>query len=80
MKEGRTAMDRNEIESPSHYTDGGIETIDYISAKGWAEGYCAGNIIKYVSRAGKKDPDKKLTDLYKARWYLDRLIREVEGG
>lgn len=60
------------INSPSHYTDGGIETIDYIEAKDL--GYHLGNVVKYVSRAGKKDPEKTLEDLKKARWYLERQI------
>lgn len=63
------------VNSPLHYTQGGIETIDYIEAKLSDEefgGYCRGNILKYISRA----PDKNgLEDLRKARWYLDRLIR-----
>ena len=63
------------INSPSHYTDGGIETIDFIEAKGL--NYHLGNVVKYVSRAGKKDPAKKLEDLKKARWYLER---EIEKG
>lgn len=63
--------------SPSHYKAGGIETIDYIEAKlgvDGAYGYCIGNVIKYISRAGKKDIDKELEDLKKARWYLDKAI------
>ncbi len=62
------------INSPSHYTDGGIETIDFIEAKGL--NYHLGNVVKYVSRAGKKDPAKKLEDLKKARWYLEREIEK----
>lgn len=61
---------------PAHYTDGSIEVIDYIEDKGL--GYHLGNAVKYISRAGKKDPAKKLEDLRKARWYLDRYI-EREG-
>ena len=66
------------INSPSHYTDGGIETIDFIEAKGL--NYHLGNVVKYVSRAGKKDPAKKLEDLEKARWYLEREIGRVQDG
>ena len=63
------------VNSPDHYTSGGIETIDYMAAKltsGEFRGYLKGNIIKYVSRSGKKDDD--LTDLKKAQWYLNKLI------
>ena len=60
------------VNKPSHYTDGGIETIDFIEAKGLD--FNLGNAVKYISRAGKKDPSKKVEDLEKARWYLNREI------
>ena len=59
------------IASPPHYT-GPVETIDAIEA--WGLNYRLGNVVKYISRAGKKDPSKRLEDLQKARWYLDREI------
>jgi hypothetical protein len=59
------------VNQPAHYTDGGIETIDFIEAK--QLGYNLGNVIKYVSRAGKKGD--RLQDLQKAQWYLTREIR-----
>jgi len=62
------------VNHPPHYTDGGIETIDYIQAKLTPEefrGYCLGNSLKYVSRAGMKGNFAE--DLSKARWYLDRI-------
>jgi len=70
------------VNHPPHYKDGGIETIDYIEAKGLS--YNLGNVVKYVSRAGKKNPDpltvkdSKLQDLKKALWYLSREIETVE--
>jgi len=63
------------VNAPPHYTDGGIETIDYLEAKLSEEafcGYCVGNVFKYLSRAGKKGDD--LTDYAKAQWYLNRLV------
>lgn len=63
------------VNSPSHYTDGGIETIDFIEAKLGSEGFlgfCLGNALKYISRAGKKDNLEQ--DLSKAIWYLKRAI------
>ena len=60
------------INHPSHYTDGSIEVIDYIEDKGF--GYHLGNAIKYISRAGKKDPSKETEDLRKAVWYIERYI------
>lgn len=62
------------VNHPSHYTDGQIEVIDYIFDKGWGEGFCLGNAIKYISRAGKKDPTKKIEDLKKASWYINKYI------
>ena len=80
-KEEIEALDKNWVEfpndrvnSPPHYTTGGIETIDFIEAKDL--NYRLGNVIKYVSRAGKKgDP---LEDLRKAKWYLEREIAARE--
>ena len=67
------------INNPQHY--GGdanpYEAIKVIEA--WALGFHLGNVVKYTSRAGKKDPAKELEDLKKARWYLDREI-ERRGG
>lgn len=60
------------VNHPSHYTDGRIEVIDFIEDKGL--GFHLGNAVKYIARAGKKDPDKAVEDLEKARWYLDREI------
>lgn len=40
----------------------------------WELGYLLGNALKYIQRAGKKDGATELTDLKKARWYLQRHI------
>ena len=64
------------VNNPAHYTDGGIETIDYIEAKGL--GYHLGNAVKYISRAGKKGTNQGLEDLKKAQWYLARAIEKNE--
>lgn len=63
------------VNSPDHYTVGGIETIDFIEAKNL--GYHLGNAVKYISRAPHKG--RQLEDLKKARWYLDREIENLEG-
>lgn len=60
------------VNSPAHYTKGGIETIDYIQAKLSPEeyrGYLRGNLLKYASRMGAKGED----DAGKAAWYAQRL-------
>lgn len=64
------------VNHPPHYKAGGIETIDFIEAKGL--GYHLGNVVKYVSRAGLKGTNTGLEDLKKARWYLDRAIEKNE--
>lgn len=64
------------VNHPAHYTDGGIEVIDFIEAK--LLGYHLGNVIKYICRAGKKGTNMGLQDLQKARWYLDRAIEKNE--
>lgn len=71
--ENKTPLVKNKIYHPEHYCDGGIETIDYIRAKLTTEefiGYCKGNVIKYISRAGKKT-ESPLEDLQKAKMYLE---------
>lgn len=70
------------VNHPSHYAGSKIEVIDYIEDK--ELGYCLGNVVKYVSRAGKKhsagksDKEKEIEDLKKAKWYLERRIYELE--
>ena len=63
--------------NPTHYQIGGIETINYLEAKLTPEefkGYCKGNAIKYLSRAGYKGEERD--DYKKAAWYLDKLINK----
>ena len=64
------------INHPAHYTDGGIETIDFIESKNLP--YHLGNVIKYISRAGKKND--RIEDLKKAQWYLNRYIKISEDN
>ena len=74
----------DDVNNPKHYTDSKIEVIDYIEDKNL--GFCLGNAIKYISRAGKKhsadktDKEKMIQDLNKAIWYLNRRIKEIEEG
>jgi len=69
------------VNSPPHYTAGGIEAIDAIEAALSDEGFrgaLKANVLKYLWRYEKKaDP---VADLRKARWYLDRLIQKIEGA
>ena len=69
------------VNSPSHYTSGGIETIDYMEAKSTPEefrGHLRLTTIKYLSRAGLKDDT--LRDLKKAQWYLNALVDFIEDN
>lgn len=68
------------VHAPSHYTDGGIETIDYLRAKLSREafvGFCQGNALKYLSRAGKKGSAAE--DFAKAAVYCRWAEEAVEG-
>lgn len=65
------------VNHPSHYTDGKIEVIDFIEQKNL--NFHRGNAVKYIARAGKKDPKKEVEDLRKAVWYLNREITRLTG-
>ena len=64
------------VNHPSHYTSGQIEVIDFIEDKDL--GFHLGNAVKYISRAGRKNPDKTVEDLRKAVWYINRQIERLE--
>jgi hypothetical protein len=66
------------INNPAHYggKENPYEAIKVIEA--WDLGFCLGNLIKYVSRAGKKGENTKLQDLEKAKWYLEREIENLK--
>jgi len=65
------------VNKPSHYTSGKIEVIDFIEDQ--QLGYHLGNCVKYIARAGKKNPDKVIEDLQKAEWYLKRRIKHLQN-
>jgi hypothetical protein len=62
------------VNNPEHYggKENTYEAIKVIEA--WELNFHLGNVIKYISRAGKKDKTKLKEDLEKAKWYLDRFI------
>ena len=66
------------VTHPSHYTDGKIETIHFIEDK--KLNFSRGSAIKYIVRAGKKDPTKEVEDLKKAIQYLTFEIDRLERG
>ena len=63
------------VNHPAHYNSGGIEVIDVI--EDWGLGFCLGNALKYICRAGRKTNDP-LEDLKKAQWYIRRAMRNHE--
>lgn len=68
----RSALIADAVNHPAHYNQGKIEVIEFIEDK--ELGFHLGNAVKYISRAGRKDPSKFVEDLEKARWYLNRAI------
>ena len=61
------------INNPKHY--GGNTTYEAIKViEAWELNFHLGNVVKYISREGKKDTNKTKEDLLKAQWYLDRYI------
>lgn len=68
------------VNSPAHYTRGGIECINAIKAALTPEefrGYCKGNIIKYIWRERHKGGDESLQ---KARWYLNKILEDANAN
>jgi hypothetical protein len=67
------SIDRSDIiNKPKHYNFATIEPIDVI--EDWKLDFRLANALKYISRAGKKDPTKTREDLQKAIWYINRYI------
>ena len=71
------------VNSPSHYTSGKQEAIDIIEAAikdapTPGKGMLQGQVLKYMLRVWLKD--NPIEDLKKARWYLDRLIDQLESS
>lgn len=72
------------VNHPSHYAVGPahsvcsmpIECIDVTREMN----FNVGNAVKYLWRAGKKDPAKHIEDLQKARWYIQNEIERLEEG
>ena len=65
------------VNHPSHYRkDSGFEAIDVITA--WCLNFNLGNALKYISRAGLKDPKRTIEDLEKAVFYLNYEIQTLK--
>lgn len=61
--------------SPDHYQFNGAQVIDLTEHLS----FCAGNAVKYLARAGRKDPERHIEDLRKALWYVQREINRIEN-
>ena len=70
-------MQNDSVNHPSYYTDGKIEVIDFIEDK--KLNFHRGNAVKYIARAGKKNPEKEVEDLEKAAWYINREIERLKN-
>ena len=62
------------VNHPSHYTAYPVEVIQLTA---WMN-FCRGNAVKYIARAGLKDPEKEIEDLKKAAWYINYEIDRLE--
>jgi hypothetical protein len=74
-------VNKEMVNHPDHYqfgNDSTYEVIKIIEVYGFD--FHIGNCFKYISRAGKKNPEKEIEDLKKARFYLDRKIKNLEEG
>ena len=70
---------QEQVNHPSHYggVDNPYEAIKVIDA--WNLDFCLGNVVKYISRAGKKGNNSAEQDLKKALWYLEHEIKSMKG-
>ena len=68
------------VNHPEHYggEENVYEVVKVCEAWGLDKDAYLFNVVKYVGRAGKKDKEKELQDLEKARWYLQRKINNLK--
>lgn len=71
----RPRVQVDQVNHPPHYKMAGIEAIDITEQFNFNRG----NALKYIIRAGKKDPAREVEDLNKAIWYLDREVKRLLG-
>jgi hypothetical protein len=74
----REAGEVGAVNHPPHYhAESGREVIEIIEA--WGLNFSRGNALKYLARAGRKDPAREIEDLLKAQWYIEREIARLRG-
>lgn len=68
------------VNHPAHYggRDDPYEVIKVIEAWELDRDFYLATAVKYIARAGKKDPSKEIEDLEKAVWYLNRKIQRLK--
>lgn len=68
------------VDHPVHYggADNPYEAIKVIEA--WELGFCLGNAVKYICRAGRKSEATAKEDLEKAIWYIQREVQRLSAG
>lgn len=72
-------LDKETVNHPDHYKEGGMEVIDVINAYSHVRNsFALGNAIKYILRAGKKNHSTYVEDLKKAIWYLNSEVEYAE--
>ena len=71
-------MSKDKVYHPDYYGGKGnpTEAIKVIDA--WQLGFCLGNVVKYISRAGKKSKQTEIEDLEKAAFYLNHHIQKIK--
>lgn len=71
---------KDNVNNVAHY--GGDFVMKFINF--FKLNFAKGNAVKYIARAGEKDPTKLIEDLEKAQWYLNweinRLKEEKNNG
>ena len=71
------------INQPEHYAQHPIQPVDFIMSNGLC--FWAGNVVKYICRAGNKLYDKQdsvqseITDIKKAIRYCEMRLNQLEG-
>lgn len=68
----------NNVNHPKHYNHGKIEVIEFLEDQ-FMDRPHEWNAVKYLARAGKKNPAKETEDLKKAIWYIERKIELLNG-
>lgn len=74
MVQNEQEKGKSNVNHPSHYNQGKYEVIDVI--EDWKLNFNLGNAVKYIARCPFKR--NKLEDLEKARWYIEREIKNIE--